>query len=260
MFGLMRKPKPWLFAAFGKHPAAGDFIRIGPETPLLAGFSAWMETGFSRLPEEARERKGYLWRFWTMGPSGKLILGLVKSSEDTHGRIHPLLVIGEGKPHDALSANWDILPFFCDRTWQDLDKNTRKKITAIRDLPRMLSRVKNPSDSVRVHLEKREKMKSTALSRQRNKSAALWDFMNKMNNVEGLSRQDIFSVRVDVGFPEDALVPAVKLLSLLKTRSKVEPRSVFIGGRGHTNRMIVFRRSLQTDDFSLLWASPDMEA
>lgn len=79
-----------------------------------------------------------------------------------------------------------------------------------------------------------------------------------MNNPDGLSRLDSFSVLIDVGQPEDVLVPVVKLLTLLKNRSKNEPCTVFIGGRGNKNRMIVLKRSLKADDFNQLW-STDVE-
>jgi type VI secretion system ImpM family protein len=259
MFGLTKKRDLFSYAAFGKHPVEGDFIRIGTETPLLGVFSSWMETGFSRLPSEIRERKGFLWRFWSRGPGGKLILGLVKSSEDSHGRIHPFLVLGEGRTKDDLSGNWDVLPLYCDHTWHDLDRYTRKKITSSKDLRKSLSRIKPPESSLRPHLEKKERLKTTVLNRQRKRSGEGSDFLNKMNNVEGLSRLDSFTVFIDVGLPEDVLVPAVKFLSLLKARWKSEPRTVFIGGRGNKNRLIVMKRPLHTDDFIQLWSEPDTE-
>lgn len=259
MFGLIRKRTLWNFAVLGKHPAAGDFIHFGAETPIVTGISSWMEKGFSRLPVDVMEKKGFFWRFWARGPGGKLILGLVKSSEDKHGRIFPLLVMGEGKTLDALSENWDILPLFCDKTWHELDKYSRKRITAAKELNRLLSRIKAPSDTVRPHLERRERMMTLELPRQRKRSSVMSDFMNKMNNPDGLSRLDSFSVIIDVGKPDDVLIPVVKLLTLLKNRSKTEPRTVFIGGRGNKNRMIVFKRSLQADDFNQLWSEADVE-
>lgn len=259
MFGLIKKRALWSFAVLGKHPAAGDFIRLGIETPIVAGFSSWMEKGFSRLPVDVMEKKGFSWRFWARVPGGKLILGLVKSSEDKHGRISPLLVMGEGKTPDALSENWDILPLFCDKTWQDLDKYSRKKITTTKELNRLLSRINAPSDTILSHLERRERMMTLELPRQRKRSAVMSDFMNKMNNPEVLSRLESFSVLIDMGHPDDVLVPVVKLLTLLKNRSKTEPRTVFIGGRGNKYRMIVLKRSLLADDFNQLWSETDME-
>lgn len=259
MFGLIRKRVLWSFAVLGKHPSAGDFIRLGIETPIVAGFSSWMEKGFSKLPAEIMEKKGFFWRFWARGTGGKLILGLVKSSEDKHGRVFPLLVMGEGKPLDALTESWDILPFFCEKTWHDLDRYSRKKMTAARDLKRLLLKIKAPSDSIRTCLERREQMMTLELPRQRKRSAVMSDFMNKMNNPDILSRLGSFSVLIDVGHPDDVLVPVVKLLTLLKNRSKTEPRAVFIGGRGNKNRMIVLKRSLQADDFNQLWSEADVE-
>lgn len=101
MFGLIKKRELWNFAVLGKHPAAGDFIHLGSETPLITGFSSWIEKGFSKLPAEVMEKKGFFWRFWARGTGGKLILGLVKSSEDKHGRIFPPFAPG-GRFQSAL--------------------------------------------------------------------------------------------------------------------------------------------------------------
>ncbi len=259
MFGLIRKREPFHFAVFGKHPAAGDYIRLGADTPILNGFSAWMTNGFSRLSKESQTQKGFFWRFWARGPSGKLIVGLVKSSEDSHGRPHPLLVLGEGMIKETLTSHWDILPFFCDTTWHDLARSSGRKITTLKDLKRRLDKFKAPAGGLRPHLEKRERYKSVELPRLRKRSAVPSDFMNKMNNVEGLCRLPSFSVLIDVGTPDDVLIPAVKLLTLVKNRSRIEPGAVFIGGRGKTDRIIVIKRPLHAEDFNPLWTATDEE-
>ena len=259
MFGLTIKPRPWNFAVFGKHPAAGDFITLGDSSPLLLGFSSWMDQGFSRLSGESKLRKGFCWRFWARGPNSKLILGLVKSSQDCHGRIYPLMVVGEGKNPEDMDANWDLFPLYCEKTWMDLYRYTGKRISAVKDLKRTLGKIKGPLSSIRDHHEKREAIRAIELSHQRRRTGYSSEFMNRMNNVEGLSRMDMFSIRIDVGQRGDCHVPVMKLLALLKNRTKKEPGTVFIGGRGNNNRMLVLKRSLLADDFARLWAAMDEE-
>lgn len=254
MFGLIAKTPPWAFAGFGKHPCAGDFFRAGSETPLLEGFSTWIDLGFSKLPEELRVRKGVTWNFWARGPGGKLVLGHVKSSEDRLGRSHPFLMIGEGKTRDIYTDHWDLWPFFCEKVWMDLTVISEKTIKSVLDLDRYLSKIPMPSGTLRFCQKKRERMRLTELREKGSPSNKAPDFLNKMNNVEGLSRMSWFSVRLDVGRPENMLDPVVKLLGLLKTRSRTEPGAVFIGGGGDIPQMIVFRRSLQPDDVLRLWS------
>ena len=253
MFGLIAKPPSWVFAGFGKHPLAGDFIRVGTETPLLQGFSAWMDLGFSKIPEELGRLNDVAWNFLALGPGEKLILGHVKSSTDRLGRSHPLLLLGEGKPREIFSDNWDLWPFFCETAWKDLAVVSGRAVRSIRDFERHLSRVSPPSATLRSCIQRRERMKHMELRIPGSPSRHPSDFINKMNNVEGLCRMDCFSVCMDVGHPDNVLEPVAKLLGLLKTRARIEPRAVFIGGRAGSCRTVVFRRSLQPADVHRLW-------
>jgi type VI secretion system protein VasJ len=39
----MNGGQSWRWAAFGKHPAAGDYFRLGEHTPFFEGLFAWIE-------------------------------------------------------------------------------------------------------------------------------------------------------------------------------------------------------------------------
>ena len=250
MFGLIKEQNRWDFAAFGKHPLTGDYLSLGSTTPLLTGFSLWMEQGYSRLPREKRARTDLFWRFWAKGPNSKLVLGILKSSTDKLGREYPLLIIGEGKALD-MAANWDLIPFACEKTWRFLEKVSVKKWATIEKFNQGLMKIRGPKDTWTAFLEKKQRIQSIELSPHRNENYS--DFMNKMNNVDGLTRLDRFSIRIDVGQPNDYIIPVVKLLTLLKHRSKTEPGTVFIGGGGDVKQMRYLKQSPVTDDFIFLW-------
>lgn len=252
MFGLKKEKNTWGFAAFGKHPAAGDYLSLGTATPLLKGFSSWMDKGYSLMNPDRRDQNDLFWRFWAKGPNNKLICGILKTSQDKHGRPYPLLIAGEGRVPD-LAKDWDLIPFACEKTWRILSKISEKKSGSVRHLKHMLSRIKGPSqhwESYRLNIEQAKRLE--ILPGYKGNTS---DFMNKMNNVDGLSRKDYFSVRIDVGNPEDCLIPVTKLMTLLKNRSNPEPGTVFIGGKGQRNRLFFLKRSLMMDDFKTLWGT-----
>ena len=87
-------PEGWRFAAFGKHPGAKDYIRLGSTTPMLEGIADWVDKGYAGIEGK---KKGMAdaasWRFWSKGfGPGALVCGVVRDSADRLGRPYPLLV------------------------------------------------------------------------------------------------------------------------------------------------------------------------
>jgi type VI secretion system protein VasJ len=249
VFKLIGKAPDWSLAAFGKHPVAGDYLSLGRVTPLLKGFSSWLDAGYDLVRANARDRRGF-WRFWAKGPNSKLICGILKDSRDCHGRAYPLMMAGEGRLPDA-GKDWDLLPFACDPTWQALATLGDESSPSITHLSHRLLGIDGPASHWETCRSQWEAARNHGILP--GKPALHSDFINKMNNIDGLSRRDHFSVRIDVGRPEDTLIPVTKLLALLKTRSKIEPATVFIGGRDDDRRLMVMKRSLTTQDFKRLW-------
>ena len=68
MLGSIVPPEGWRFAAFGKHPGAKDYIRLGSTTPMLEGIADWVDQGYAGIEGK---RKGMAdaasWRFWSKG-------------------------------------------------------------------------------------------------------------------------------------------------------------------------------------------------
>ena len=60
MLGIGESDQNWRWAAFGKHPVARDFFRVGPDFPLIKGFSDWVENGYQILTSKKKDFS------WTM--------------------------------------------------------------------------------------------------------------------------------------------------------------------------------------------------
>lgn len=56
----------WKWAAYGKHPAAKDFFKLGQFGPLVQDFSRWVEKGYQLFAARKKFSQNS-WRFWTRG-------------------------------------------------------------------------------------------------------------------------------------------------------------------------------------------------
>ena len=118
----MIAPDGWRFAAFGKHPGAKDYIRLGSTTPMLTGIADWVDKGYAGIEGK---KKGMAdaasWRFWSKGfGPGSLVCGVVRDSVDRLGRPYPLLVLGTGSLREW-EGHWDLLPYACLPVWQRIE-------------------------------------------------------------------------------------------------------------------------------------------
>ena len=221
MFGLISSQNDtWNWAAFGKHPIGGDFLKSGTVTPLLKSFSIWMEKGFSLIHEEKRKTTFFYWQFFAKGPNSELICGILKSSFDSHGRIFPLLIIGSGKSNN-LFKNWHLIPYSCLDTWENLSDLSQKKFKNIKELKNELKNITPPLMDLKQLNHKREKGKNVKIP---------GDFKYKMNNLEALCRVNNFIIPDKDSRPDEFHIHTSKLFYLLKSRPNNEPSAVFMGG------------------------------
>ena len=88
----------WHWSAFGKHPAAADYFRLGYSSPFVDGLTKWVESGYRLLAERSDTPPPFCsWRFWARGFGREsLVLGVVRVSSDSLGRPYPLLIMGSG--------------------------------------------------------------------------------------------------------------------------------------------------------------------
>ena len=249
MFGLINGKDNWKWAAFGKHPFGGDFLKAGDITPLLKSFSQWVDKGHSGLSRREKSDLSFSWRFWAKGPNKELICGIIQSSVDKYGRQYPLLIIGSGL-RQSLNKNWHLIPYACEKSWEQLERFQRNEFKNIKELKRELKKSTAPADNLQELVEISDAFRNVKIEDSEKGSNS--DFMNKMNNIEALARVSSFTVHIDIGEKDRALVPASKLLLLLKTRSGVEPDVVFLGESDDEKRLFCLKRSLTIDDFRKL--------
>lgn len=251
MVGLIWRQK-WSWYLAGKHPSAGDYLCLGKATPLLKGFSGWMETGYEGVAPKVAPGLAVAWRFWALGPNGELVCGMIKESRDNHGRRYPLMIVGAGAVAER-NRHWDLLPYACRETWEALEALGGRTITRIHELKRRVAGIRFPEPRWDKLHRKRETEKDTLILHEGHQRTS--GFMDKMNNIEGLARKDHFLVPLDVCEMKEALAPAAKLLRLLKKRSPLEPAMVFIGGTEADRYLMCLKRPLMLEDFHTLWGS-----
>ncbi|MRR35726.1 type VI secretion system-associated protein TagF, partial [bacterium] len=122
MLGLTLSLQQWSWCAYGKHPVAKDFIRLGRVFPLAASMAEWVEKGYSAAKGALKtERQPRFWRFWARGSvNGELVCGFLRDSSDSIGREYPFLVLGSG-PISSWEEHWDLLPCACEQTWNRIE-------------------------------------------------------------------------------------------------------------------------------------------
>lgn len=143
MLGTMNNGQNWRWAAFGKHPAAGDYFRLGDDAPFFEGLFSWVEDGYQHLVARDNGDTDFCsWRFWARDAARELpVCGVVRVSSDSFGRTYPLVITGTGLL-DGWQANWDLLPFSFEKTWIQIEylssnlfpdlKKLEEEITTIR--------------------------------------------------------------------------------------------------------------------------------
>lgn len=104
--------------AFGKIPAAGDFVRLGLSPGFVDPWDRWMQEGIAAAREALGARwqmcffSAPIWRFsLAPGLAGRQgMLGILMASVDRVGRQFPLTLAMEAEaPHHALHLNADAL-------------------------------------------------------------------------------------------------------------------------------------------------------
>lgn len=281
MLGLGKFKKAWQWGACGKHPVARDYFKISHNTPVFDAFESWAEKGYAALKKSQKlDQEVYSWRFFAKGlKKGDLISGVVKDSSDSIGRPFPLLIIGEGKL-DGCEEHWELLPYYFEKTWDQLEYISSRRLTGLSDFEKEIKSIKRPDENGQGHLQSFEEainrnqpvhideaqVQKTAdtLSRERMVVIPL-DINNGVNNVTKNDVQDDVnkSVRDDAleqsgyqaDYYADFLARAGIWSSRLKTYGSGMPNAVFIGGAREKHYIAVFSRPIKMDDFVRLWSA-----
>ena len=247
----MRNKNAWDWYASGKHPIFRDFFKMGSNDLMLKVFAEWADGGFQQLVSgrgQAAIRGDYSWRFWSRGPKKGIVIGGVgRDSCDTLGRPHPLMIIGSGSLN-GWESNWDLLPFALNDIWSQFEYLGSGRVKGIRQLEDGFRRIRQPSSDW------------LALAHQRTLAGTLNasvyiakdpHFMVKQVQALLDTGKCVIPLYTDAG--ADSFLLAGYWNFALKAHMKIVPNAVFMGGIPEKSYLVLFNRSLTTDDFILLW-------
>ncbi len=250
MLGAVKHKAGWIWHASGKHPAAKDFVEIGPQDPLLQAFAGWVAGGFRQWSSQNKRKTAQnSWRFWTQAAHKQhIICGVSRDSSDSFGRSFPLVIVGSGHL-SKWQAHWELLPLVLDRTWQQMEYLATKRLLDFSQLDDEVRMLAPPTDNwSEVNPDG---------GQDTNRNPGSGDSVSPKAQL-----QNIISDRSD---PQVGIVPLTNdsqydqpaqlamLLATLKKRSKQPPNPVFMGGIPDKSYMVVLNRSLNAGDFIRLW-------
>ena len=259
MLGSLASPSYWRWAAHGKHPAAGDYFRLGDDLPLLRAFANWVSQGYqafsSKRPVSGSCHRS--WRFWAKGAArGQLVSGLLKDSTDRHGRLFPLLLMGTG-PLTGWEEQWDLVPFACEGSWNQMERLGTRGFEALREFEAEVHKIRGPSAEWSLFKTNQEEVEKAVSSGGGTNPPLQLDDVEK--RVALLSRQSEISIPLTKGASDDQFALISFWHSRLRARLERVPSVVFMGGDQEEALMILLQRPLRPDDFFQLWSRPGGE-
>jgi type VI secretion system protein VasJ len=241
MLGSIGAAHTWQWAAWGKHPVAGDYFGVGQKGPLVKAFFDWVEKGYQSLSTQQHgATNARSWRFWARGPKGETLLcGIGRDSSDRVGRPYPLLIIGIG-PLEGWEHQWDLLPLACEQTWGQMEYLSAARFTTFKEFEDGVHVIRPPDATWSEFLTQRGGLGA--------ESGGLED------KVSSLSQKRDFLVPLDGGPSDDPQTLTVLWHALLKTHTSEVPNVVFMGGASDKTYLAVFKRALVPNDFVRLWS------
>jgi len=244
-------PEGWRFAAFGKHPWAKDYIRLGSTTPMLEGIADWVDKGYGGIEGK---KKGMAdassWRFWSKGfGPGALVCGVVRDSVDRLGRPYPLLVLGTGPLRDW-EGHWDLLPYACLPVWQRIEYLGAQRYEEIGRFESAIRGLHPPVPEWADFSGRRER--EVAAPEVRSGTAGPDGGSVHEGNAAVPGEASRF-IRLDGEGGRDPFPEAVGWQSRLRRDDAEAPNAVFFGGTISRAYLGVFRKALATPDFVRIW-------
>jgi len=245
----------WQWAAFGKHPVASDFFRLGEDIPLTKGFSDWVKKGYETLTsKKSTSLDLYAWRFWVRGAQKENIAcGVIRDSSDSVGRPYPLLIIGTG-PLPGWKEKWDLLPFACERTWDQIEYLSALVANDFKKLEVEVHHIRPPHPEWPKFIGKRKGLED--LWSNSNTNPISLNLKDMERQASSASDKAEFIVYLDQNPLNDQFVQVSLWHYLLKNHIKAAPNAIFMGGTLDRIYLAIFRRPLTPADFIQLWSLP----
>ena len=185
--------------------------------------------------------------------SGKetLVCGLVKDSIDRVGRPYPLLIVGTG-PLKGWQDRWDLLPFACERSWNQIESLSIRTFQDLKELEEEIRKIRAPSPEWSEYEAVRKDLEQSGLSWESGISS--WEPPDYRTLEAGLREQKEIMVYLNEKHPHDQFTLTSLYHSAFKARYQVLPNAVFMGGTLDTTYLAVFQRPLTSADFVKLWS------
>lgn len=233
----MRTNSFWQWTLFGKHPVASDFFRLGEEAPLLKGFADWVEKGYQAFVSKKKASQGlHAYQFWARGSQKESIAcGVVRDSSDRVGRPYPLLIMGTGLLN-GWEDHWDLLPFACEKTWNQIEYLSAFTVNDLKKLELEVHQIRPPHPGWSDFEMKRGDLKETE------------------SQIPFSPDQSEFLIDLKMNSNHDHLSQVCHYHSLIRSQVKTAPNAIFIGGTLERTCLLLFRRPLQSSDFVQLWS------
>lgn len=253
MLGTVSSGQSWHWAAFGKHPAAGDYFRMGDDAPFFEGLFAWIEDGYQLLVASENGDPDFCsWRFWARD-SGReaLVCGVVRVSSDSFGRPYPLVITGLG-PLDAWQSNCDLLPFSCEKTWCQIEYLASNLFPDLKKLQEEIRTIRPPVADWNILAAKRKGLNETGSPSD--PYTSFLDFRELKKLAAGNADKGEVFVSLDRGPCNDKIMRVSLWHFLFRHAASAVPNAVFMGGTLEQAYLAFFRRSLQALDFMRLWS------
>lgn len=244
----------WKFSAAGKHPVAGDFVKLGENIPLRDEFSALTDAAYAMLTSKANAAAAFSsWRFWSKGPGRDILTcGVVRESSDKMGRPYPFLIVGCG-PLKDWETRWDLLPFACENTWVQFEYLATHKFDSVKKLEEDLAAIRPPSDAWPAHAARRRSLNE--IGSPLDPYASFLDFDKLSGQAEEQSDKAEFFVSLDRGPCNDKILQVSLWHRLFKAAVKTLPQTLFMGGTPEKAFLAAYNRSLKAADFVQLWSA-----
>jgi type VI secretion system protein VasJ len=246
--------KNWQWAAFGKHPAAKDYFRLGEETPFVEGLFRWVESGYQLLTAKENAAPDFCsWRFWAREANkNSLACGVVRVSSDSLGRPYPLVIMGSG-PLSNWRENWDLLPFSGERTWRQIEYLAANLFADFKKLEEEIRTIRPPNANWPDLARKRKEL--NCLESPIDPYASFLDF-RELKKISALhaEKPEVF-ISLDRGPCVDKTMHVSLWHLLFRESAKSLPNAIFMGGTLEKAYLSVFKRPMKSSDFVQLWSA-----
>lgn len=256
MIGSTEHGTAWRWSAFGKHPAAADYFRLGEGSPFVEGLTKWVESGYRLLTGQGEAPPPFCsWRFWARGFGREsLVLGVVRVSSDSMGRPYPLLVMGSG-PLEGWEERWDLLPFACEQSWCQIEYLATNTFDDLKKLEAGFRTLRPPTTAWEELEARRQGL--NRLGSPLDPYASFLDLseLERLAATHGAKAE--LHVSLDRG-PVDDKITLVSLWHLLThTAARGVPNALFMGGTLERSFLASYRRALAPGDFLHLWSASE---